>query len=237
MLGRAFNPTPIVVAIVVAQGLAIYVLVSTLPRYLAEDPTRVDTSSTIISAIGLIAAAGAAVAAFATIYQQHLENRRQREVQTLHLLNEQYDKIFADIYALRREAVGSCTKCGAQNKISDDAIRGIYTRYFTALATGVRYFQTGLIPRDDFVDWTANLIARLGSERCLVQFDGACEEGEIRRRWDAFDRRIFGPRTKFRAYMTAVWAAASTLPKERSPERDSALTATAEKISDALSER
>lgn len=230
MGGRTFDPTLVVICIILVEVLAIGALLSNMPGYLSGDQSRVDITTTIISAIGLVAAAGAGIAAFATMYQQYVENRTQREVQTLHLLNEQYDKIFADIYVLRREAAGSCTKCDTPRPISEDAIRGIYTRYFTALATGVRYCQLGLVPRDDFVDWTGNLIARFAGERCIVRFDGEIQDSEIRRRWIAFDQRTFGPRAVLRTYMTAVWNAAESLAGERGADRDAKLTEAAKTI-------
>lgn len=208
MSERSFNAAPAAIAVLVASALLMAVLLNTLPNYLTSDPagSRADIVMTTVSAAGLVAAIGAAIAAFFTIFQQQVENRRQRQMQTLHILNEAYDAIFADIYRIRRDA-----NSGAETErkaISEDDMRLVYSRYFTALATGLRYFQLGLVPKEDFVDWTGNLVARFASEKCIVNFDKPLEASEIKHRWQAYERRVFGPRKALRRYMSDIWLAA-----------------------------
>ncbi|MGE0044161.1 MAG: hypothetical protein AB7T08_00225 [Hyphomonadaceae bacterium] len=97
-----FNFTYAAIAALLLAAAGIVLAVFWVPSALS-DATRSDQVSALTQTIGLIAAIGAALAAFFTVFQVQSENRRQREMETLHLLNEQYEKIFDDIYALRAE--------------------------------------------------------------------------------------------------------------------------------------
>ena len=189
------NSVSAAVLVLVAAATIIVALAVTLPAFLAQGPRGVRTEivATTVSAAGLVAAIGAAIAAFVTVFQQQIEGRRQRHMETLHLLNSQYERIFDDIYELREAA-----------SPSENAILRVHNRFFTTLMTGYRYFELGLIPREDFVEWTATQIGRFHEGRCLVHWDKPSETNQMMARWQQFDSWGRGPRVGFRRYVNAM---------------------------------
>ncbi|MGE3250657.1 MAG: hypothetical protein AB7J28_06815 [Hyphomonadaceae bacterium] len=175
--------------------------------------------SALTQTIGLIAAIGAALAAFFTVFQVQSENRRQREMETLHLLNEQYEKIFDDIYALRAELLRNVQFTGDAKKdleimqkalverVNPNDLKRAYNRFFTAVMGGFRYYELGFIPVEDYREWTATLIGRFVKKECIVRAV-SLEPCPLRAQWRDFDSWGRGPRTTFRAYVNAVIAKA-----------------------------
>src|SRR5262245_33619821 len=65
--------------------------------------------SAAIAAVSLFVSVAALTVAYVTISHHQDQSLRQRQMETLHRLNEQYDAIFADIYRLRRRAIDRCS--------------------------------------------------------------------------------------------------------------------------------
>jgi hypothetical protein len=189
-------------AIVVLTVLSVTALVSR-----AWDHDTPGAVTAVATAGSLAVAMGAVWAAILTLSKQQEENLRHRQMATLHLLNDQYDAIFSDVYKLRSKTAASGGE--GQAKFPREEMRLIYTRYFTCLATCFRYYQLGLVPQQDFVEWTCSLIARFAKERCIIDFDDPPEGSEIRRKWEGYQRRIYGPRVAFRSYINEIWSAVS----------------------------
>lgn len=148
----------------------------------------------VIAAISLVSGLGAIVVAGLTVRQQQIESRRQRHMETLHLVNQQYEAIFDDILQ-RRER---------DEPIEEETKRRIYNRYFTTMMTGFRYYELGFIPRQDFEEWTATLIDRLKDGACIVTGLPNKKRNEMLFRWKAFDAWGHGPRSEFRRYVEDV---------------------------------
>lgn len=158
--------------------------------------------------ITALAALAALLVGVATIERQRHESVQQRQMQTVQLQNGAYDDLFNDIFVLRaREA-----------PISDDEVRSIYNRYFTAIMTGLRHYKAGLVPRSDFVEWTAILLSRFYTDKCLIDFESEAPKVGMQKRWSDFDEQTYGPKVAFRRYMTDVEAQTKAWPAGLSTE-------------------
>lgn len=186
-----------------------------------------DRIGAIVAVVGLVAAVGAVVVALLTIRQQQIESRRQRQMETLHRVNEQYEKIFDDIYDLRAKTAGP------DHAFDENDMRRMYNRFFTALMTGFRYYRLDLIPREDFQEWTATLIGRFAKQECIVRA-AAMDPCPLVAHWEEFNSWARGPRTAFRAYMNTVQAHAKAIRALPAPERDAALLQAAGATVDAI---
>ncbi|MGD9981157.1 MAG: hypothetical protein AB7H66_07670 [Hyphomonadaceae bacterium] len=163
-----------------------------------------DRVGVVIAAFGVVTAIGAMVVAGLTIRQQQIESKRQRQMETLHLVNEQYEKIFDDIYELRLRADGG-------SDVAEREKMRIYNRFFTTIMTGFRYYQLGFIPGEDFCEWTATLIGRFAKGECIVTGVSTPKDNPLLKRWEKFDSWARGPRTDFRRYMAGVTAEAKRI--------------------------
>lgn len=210
-----------------AFALVVIIAIGTA-NFVAQDrvngPSEIVSAS--ISAVSLFVSVAAITVAYVTISHHQDQSLRQRQMETLHRLNEQYDAVFTDIYRLRSPPVNQCEACHQDIAISLESKRLIYSRYFTVVATGFRYFQLGLVPRRDFVEWTCNLIARFAQERCIVDFDQSVEGSEIKRQWERYEARIYGPRLALRQYMAEIWGAVEKGGWSRLAGQQSKLSAT-----------
>jgi hypothetical protein len=142
----------------------------------------------------LVIAAGAVVGAVMTILLQRWEAERQRQADTLRALTEKYELIFDEIYSRQ----------GSRRLKKPEVIEHYYNRYFTAIMTGFRYYQRGLIAQEDFIDWTATLIGRFRAGSSVVDLATTSGSAEMRKQWRVFNRRGAGPRGDFLAYMARV---------------------------------
>ncbi len=185
-----------------------------------------DRVGAVVAVVGLVAAVGAVIVALLTIHQQRVENRRQRQMETLHLVNEQYENIFDGIYELRARVANP-------SEFDANDVRRAYNRFFTSLMTGYRYYRLDLIPREDFQEWTATLIGRFVEKECIVRA-APTEPCALTEQWIEFDSWARGPRTAFRAYMKAVRDEAEATLKLPEAQRKPAIVEAAKRVVDAI---
>lgn len=197
-----------------AVGFGVWVAVD----YVADGPnsSHADKLAAVASAGSFALAVVTVCAAIFTVLKQNDENRLQRQMETVHQLTERYEQIFDEVLQLQ----------GKPELHDPKTIEHFYNRYFTALMRNHRCYQTGLISKDDFEEWTATAIGRFrrgGSQINLS--DTSRDDKELRAQWHTFDERGVGPREDFRKYMAGVMAAAertkwaTPLTSERKPEK------------------
>lgn len=190
---RFYSIVTLILAIVAVVGVMLFTM-----DLLSTDPTRAAYLSTTTSVASFALAFVAVLAAIWTIDQQALESRRQRQMETLHLLTAQYEGIFDEIHSLR----------GKPELRDQYTIDRLHNRYFTNLMKGFRCYQLGLVSGDDYEDWTATAIGRFRAGGNLLDLDGDGGDS-LGGQWRRFDGLGVGPRGDFRAYMKAVIEAAA----------------------------
>lgn len=229
-LTGAFAPTgPTLVLLAIATAFVCVTLIG-VTLLVANDWSgdRANVVTAVTSAGSLAVALGAVWAAIVTLSKQQEENQRQRQMATLHLVNEQYEKIFDDIYELRLRA-------DTGGDIAEREKMRIYNRFFTTIMTGFRYYQLGFIPTEDFREWTASLIGRFAKGECIVTGLSAPKDNPLTNRWTKFDSWARGPRTDFRSYMSGVTGEAKDIdPDAPQPALVAALLAASNKVVDSV---
>jgi len=142
----------LIVIVVILAGIGNYFgLVRVLPGETAAPASRstADDVTVVFSAAGLLVAVFTVWAAFETITRQQLENRRQRQMETLHRINERYDLIFDDVLKLQREARRANPDAAPEDvRVDQGELKRLYNRYFTTILTEFRYYRLGLVPRE-----------------------------------------------------------------------------------------
>lgn len=184
------------VAAALCAGVAIAVCIWLATDYVSADPSvsRADKLSvwTSLASFGLaLFAVGAAVW---TVHRQTVESRLQRQMESSHSLTVQYEAIFDEIYSLQ----------GTPELLNPRTVERLHNRYFTILMRGFQCFESELISKNEFADWTATIIGRIRRGTSLLDLDGSGSRDELAKQWSKFDTRGPGPRSEFRAYFKLV---------------------------------
>jgi hypothetical protein len=146
-----------------------------------------------------IVASLALVVAVATVLQSQAAGLAQRQMETVHRLDSEFDAIRFDIQKL----YGDQAKEGAKQEISGAQEEYFYRRFFIALENCQRCYRRGLVPTTEYRDWTCSLVSRFGTHTKLVLLPSAKMTYESA--WQAHSQYSLGDKRDFNAYMDAIF--------------------------------
>ena len=150
-----------------------------------------DVATAIVASLAL-------VVAVATVIQSQAVGLAQRQTETIHRLDNEFDAIRFDIQKL----YGDQEKGGAEQQITEAQEEYFYRRFFIALENCQRCYRRGLVPKTEYKDWTCSLVSRFGTHTKLVLLPSAKMTYESA--WNAHSSYSLGDKRDFNTYMNSI---------------------------------
>lgn len=163
--------------------------------------------SAIANVLMALVAVAAVFVAAATIDRQQAEALKQRQMDTLRRLDDEYDAIRFDIHKLYREMEADRAQQGEARAITRVDQEYFYRRFFISLENCFRCYRMGLVAKNEFTNWTSSQITRFATQQMIVLAPSSSQLS-FYEAWGEHKGFSFGDKRFFNQYIDGIWSVA-----------------------------